>query len=91
MKPNVMQLARMYAELSGRCKDVAVDNEELTKSEAITLRYCGAMSDMIVETLQNLHDKMYPVFSMASTNGILREWGLKELTTADDEMEDDDE
>lgn len=83
-KPDVLLLARQFAELSNKCKDIVVD-ESLTQSEAITLKYCGAMTDMIIDTLQNLHDKMYPVFGLAMANGILREWGIKELTEADTE------
>lgn len=83
MKPNVMELARKYAELSNVCREYTKDTT-LAKGDVLTVKYCGVMSDLIVETLQNLHERMYPVFDMATTNGILREWSLEELNGADE-------
>lgn len=83
-KPDVMLLARKFGNLSAICKSFSALSS-LTQSEAITIKYCGAMSDMIVDTLSNLHDKMYPVFGLAMANGILKEWGIKELSEADAE------
>lgn len=82
MKPNVMELARKYADLSKECREYTQD-KTLAKGDMLTVKYCGVMSDLIVETLQNLYERMHPVFDMATTNGILRQWSLEEITNAE--------
>ncbi len=79
MNVDVLALSRDVAKTARNVRAAMLHLNVDQQGEIQTMRYCGAMLDLVASTLTHLHDKLHPVFSKDVVNGILREWGEEDL------------
>ena len=79
MKLDVLTLAHDVAKTSRDVRAAMMHLNVDQQGEIQTMRYCGAMLDIVAYTLTQLHEKLHPIFAKDVVNGILREWGEEDL------------
>ena len=79
MSVDVLSIARDVEKVARNVRMAMLHLNVDQEGEIQTMRYCGAMLDIVAATLTNLHDKLHPVFAKDVVNGILRVWGEEDL------------
>lgn len=79
MKTEVLTIARDVQKTARDVRTAMVHLNVDQQGEIQTMRYCGAMLDLVASTLTHLHEKLHPVFAKDIVNGILKEWGEEDL------------